>query len=259
MSFAKEEETATTATAASVDEVHVEEKFDSKYVEKAKEVFHKEFKGGEVTLEKFTKWYCKDYKEQLEKGRREVESENFAKRMRMTAPAAPASAAKAVAAAPKMTPAKEKKMIESRKQVVLKGLVTSLKTGIKSKKFYAYGSSEVVPAEVAASPEDFQLIFGSVGTVPSDAKPSKVVTVKNLSGEDIESVFGTMLNNLSTQTYSSPRNFQKQYKTGSAKLTVCSASLHYSTNTATLKVKFSCECDGADGADDERGSYYFLM
>lgn len=132
-------------------------------------------------------------------------------------------------------------------KTLVKGFVTDLKKSIKTKKFYNYGSTEECTAECVMSPEVFNSIFGLVGTVPPETKVSSVVTTKQLSVTDLACVFGEQLVGLTAQTYSRPRSFQKQFKTGSADLVVSSASLYYSKNTMACKVKFmvSSESNGS--------------
>ena len=86
------------------------------------------------------------------------------------------------------------------------------------------------------------------------AKTSKVVTTKSLSGKDIDNTFGSLLEKMTVETFNKPQNFEKQFKQGKVELDVRSATLSYSSNTQTIKMKFICKspCKNAyyrDGAD----------
>ena len=110
------------------------------------------------------------------------------------------------------------------------------------------------------TPTEFNELFGSVGTVPEGTKASNVLTIKQLSTEDIRSVFQGLVDGITVMTYSRPRpgSFSKQYKTGSASVHLLSGSLHYSSNTSTCKIKFNAACANAYGGGffgDDGGDY----
>jgi hypothetical protein len=142
----------------------------------------------------------------------------------------------------------------ARRNALLKAIVTSLKSAIKSKKWYSNdGDLEECTGETVMMEEEFKSIFSSVGNLLAEVgkdgqeKKSSVVTNKTLRKDDLTSIFGTQLDGISVSTYNKPRNFQKQYKTGKANLVVSSAHLNYSKNTQTCKIKFSLHCSGSYG------------
>ena len=90
-------------------------------------------------------------------------------------------------------------------------------------------------------------------------KKSSVLTTKVLSQADVEKVFGAAITGLQVSTFSRPRSFQKQYKTGSFPARVSRATVVYSSNTQTCKVKAAVTTsgDGSDDSDDYCGMRWF--
>jgi len=87
---------------------------------------------------------------------------------------------------------------------------------------------------------EFESIFGNIGTVTLSvdaktgaAKTSKILTSKSLTKNDVDNAFGSMLQNLTTETFNKPHKV--------VDLDVRSASLTYSTNTQNIKIKFVCK------------------
>jgi hypothetical protein len=148
----------------------------------------------------------------------------------------------------------------SKRNAFLKSIMTSTKKSIKEKKFYDYGSSNEVNGETVMSPAEFEAVFGAVGTVPSDTKPSKVVTMKELSADDIRVVFGSLAEGITSMTYNKPMQgtFAKQFKMGSVNVSLSGGTLQYSTNTQTCKIKFTAEEGSIPGSYnwDTRGEDY---
>jgi len=145
-------------------------------------------------------------------------------------------------------------LTEAKKKALLKGLVASLKTAIKAKKFYNHGGSEECTVDAVMAPSEFHAMFGALGNVLAKVdkegkvkKESAVVTNKHLSEGDVAGLFGTLLGELKVNTFSKPRSFEKQVKTGSEVLTVGDASLTYSNNTQTLKMKIKVSNEGTGG------------
>lgn len=141
-----------------------------------------------------------------------------------------------------------------KKTALLKAIANSLKSSIKGKKFYNYGSGEECSGEAVMSPSEFNAIFGSIGTVelPVDksgaAKPlSKVVALKNFTTAEVEALFGKLLEKITVDVYNRPRSFEKQIKTGKSDITISTSSLQYSSNTQTCKMKFACKSQGSGG------------
>jgi predicted MPP superfamily phosphohydrolase len=100
---------------------------------------------------------------------------------------------------------------------------------------------------------------GKVGTTPADAKEKSVIKIKNLTKADIVTVFGTLTDGLTTQTFSKPHNFSKQHKMGSKKIDVRSAHMTFSTSTSNCKIKFNVHTIDNDSGNffgrDEAGDY----
>ena len=142
---------------------------------------------------------------------------------------------------------KARKITSSRKTALLKCVISGLKTSIKTKKFYQYGSNEEC-SEVVLNESEFLELFGSIGSIPATAKVSNVVTIKSLTSEEVATLFGTLITGMKTPTFSEPRSFQKQQKTGSAVVSVRNASLHYSKNTSMCKIKFMVSSGLSAGA-----------
>lgn len=124
-----------------------------------------------------------------------------------------------------------------KKTALLKAIANSLKSSIKGKKFYNYGSGEECSGEAVMSPSEFNAIFGSIGTLelPVDksgaAKPlSKVVALKNFTTAEAEALFGKLLEKITVDVYNRPRSFEKQIKTGKSDITISTFSLQYSSN-----------------------------
>jgi len=81
----------------------------------------------------------------------------------------------------------------------------------------------------------------SVDAKTGAAKTSKVVTSKSLTKQEIDNAFGSVLEKLTVESYNKPHNFEKQFKQGKVDLEVRSATMTYSTNTQTIKMKFICK------------------
>ena len=141
--------------------------------------------------------------------------------------------------------------------------MASLKTNLKTKKFYNYGTTEECNGETVLSPSEFAIIFQNIGApdIPLDKtgapKKSKVITYLKCTAEENTTVFGKLLENITVDTYNRPYNFQKQFKTGKAEVDVRGSTLQYSSNTQTLKMKFTCKSKGMGGFTlrDEGGDY----
>lgn len=147
-----------------------------------------------------------------------------------------------------VAPSISSSLSSARKTALLKSLVTSLKASIKTKKFYQHGSTEECAAEAVLNESEFVALFGSIGSIPLGAKESNVVTIKSLTDVEVKSLFGALVNGIKTQTFSNPRSFQKQYKTGSEELSVGRAHVTYSKNTSLCKIKFSVNNEGTGGS-----------
>ena len=135
-------------------------------------------------------------------------------------------------------------LTNAKRKALLKSFIAGLKKSIKEKKFYVGGSREECASEVVMSPSEFEEIFGSHGTVPAETKPSNVVVIKNLHENEVKEIFGDLLEGITTQTFSQPRAFSKQYKTGSVPCTIGKANLHFSKNTSNCKIKFVVHAEG---------------
>ena len=139
----------------------------------------------------------------------------------------------------------------AKKTALLKALVHGLKASIKSKKWYAHGGMDECAGESPMSPEEFKCMFGALGTAivsvnkDGEKKKSSVVTNKSLSEVEVKALFGKLIEGLSTETFNKPQSFSKQFKTGKADLSVSGASLTYSSNTQTLKMKFVVRNQGS--------------
>jgi hypothetical protein len=103
-------------------------------------------------------------------------------------------------------------MNAARKKALLKGLVTTLKASIKSKKWYSDASIEDCNSETVMSEVEFQSLFGNIGKAKADAKASSVVIAKTFTSEETAQLFGALLSGLKTMTYNKPRNFSKQVR-----------------------------------------------
>ena len=195
---------------------------------------------GLVTLEKFTEWY-----------------KTFTKSLNTKAPKVSSADAP-----------QETKLTTGKRASLLRSLVSGLKSSLKKKKFYSSSfSGEEVTGEAVISEPDFKMIFDLYGTAVQVLNPdgtekkSSVVSSKRLEKTDIDSIFGSLVQGITVPTFSYPRNFCKQYKTGKASIIVVSAIVNYSKNTQNCKIKFSVTTSSGSSSEgifflnQDRGDY----
>ena len=128
-------------------------------------------------------------------------------------------------------------LTKQRRNALLKALKSSLKKGIRIKKFYEYGCRNECASEVMMTPHEFNTLFGEIGERTGNPN-SKTVIKKNITTEEVTAIFGDILSGIKTQTYSRPRFMCKQRKTGSQPVTIGNATISYSANTNKCKMKF---------------------
>ena len=68
------------------------------------------------------------------------------------------------------------------------------------------------------SPEEYEDLFGNIGTDVVNANKHSVVMKKTFSNDEINQLFGKLIDGIKVQTYSVPRNFRKQFKEGTSML-----------------------------------------
>lgn len=113
------------------------------------------------------------------------------------------------------------------------------------------------------NPAEFSAIFGSHGTtIPGQnffnkrrerglcflllGKPNSKVITKTFTSEEMTELFGEFITKTKVPLFSRPRNFQKQYKQGSAIIKLGSARCTYSLNLEKAKFVFSVLTLGDD-------------
>lgn len=145
------------------------------------------------------------------------------------------------AKAPKAATASSKGMTKAVRSARLKSVISSLKTNLKTHKFYAWPNNRAVDcnAELSLSPEEFAELFSAAGTlIPSEKKTSKVTRME-FSSEALTALFGTP--KISAPTYSLPRAFAKQKKMGSESISLITAKVDFSQNLNKAKFVFTCK------------------
>ena len=97
--------------------------------------------------------------------------------------------------------------------------------------------------------EEFLELFGP----PNEDTTSKsTLRTKTLDAAALDIVFGVgALNSISVPTYNRPRNFSKQYKTGSTSPSAERAEVTFSTNSSNCKIKFTMSAGSGGYGDDD--------
>lgn len=75
----------------------------------------------------------------------------------------------------------------------LKAVVSSLKAGLKGKKFYGGGRMNEVSADTSLPYVEFQAIFESVGTLVPPEKPTSKVVTRTYNAEELGALFGDLV------------------------------------------------------------------
>jgi hypothetical protein len=126
----------------------------------------------------------------------------------------------------------------------LKALVTHLKSKVKTEKFFDGGdkrSREFNVEEMFTANATFKDLGDQTQPTPENNPNSKVL-IRQLSKEDLQEIFGKLLDNLKCPVWRMGdwASYQKGYKLGSSSLDVIGAQLKYSMNSLKVTLKVSC-------------------